>query len=126
MSDIELTRFFLRLGFTLSAAVILKIILSSKVPLTFREIVEKTEYAKGHVSYALKQLEARKIIERIYEGRKVKFKLRENAVSLLLIEHLSEMKKSLEPIVSNTDIIGKDRNLTMLIQQLNEITLGEK
>ncbi|PNV81909.1 MAG: hypothetical protein C0179_00275 [Fervidicoccus sp.] len=126
MSDIELTRFFLRLGFTLSAAVILKIILSSKVPLTFREIVEKTGYAKGHVSYALKQLEARKIIERIYEGRKVKFKLTENAISLLLIEHLSEMKKSLEPIVSNTDIIGKDRNLTMLIQQLNEITLGEK
>lgn len=126
MSDIELTRFFLRLGLTLSAAVVLKVMLSSNIPLTFKEIVEMTGYAKGHVSFTLKQLEARKLIYRVYEGRKVKYKVKENAISSLILEHLSELKSSLEPFASEQSICKKDKILPTLIQKLNEIAPGDK
>jgi len=125
MSDFELTRLFLRLGLSLSAAVVLEVLLRSKTPLSFREIVERTGYAKGHVSFVLKQLELKNLVERVYEGRKMKFKLRENAVSSLILEQLTEIKRHLEPIASDSSICSRDRKLPKILEGLSKISSGD-
>jgi DNA-binding transcriptional regulator GbsR (MarR family) len=123
MSDVEVMRLFLKLGFTLSAATVLTVLFSAKNPMCFGEIVKATGYAKGHVSQILKQLEARKIVERIYEGKKVQFRLKKNALSELLLEHLVEIKKSIEPFAMQS--FPQDDRIKKLVEKLNEAISGD-
>ncbi|MEM0020947.1 MAG: hypothetical protein QW039_06730 [Fervidicoccaceae archaeon] len=119
MSDLEFTRLFLKLGFTLSAAVILGIMLKSQKPLTFGELVQKSGYAKGHVSLTLKNLEAMKIVERFCENKKTMFKLKERAISNIIKEHLAEIREFLQPVA--LQFAHKDDELSSILSQLDEI-----
>ncbi len=75
------------------SATTLSILMEQDKALSFSEIVEKTGYAKSHVSYALRLLEEKGLVERVsMKRKKVFFKARSDAIKKVLVKHLSEIE----------------------------------
>ncbi|MGC8557348.1 MAG: hypothetical protein ACP5ML_04845, partial [Fervidicoccus sp.] len=76
-------------------------------PMSFKELVEKSGYTKGHVSNILKLLESFNLVERIPERKKVYFVAKKEGIYNHVVMHLKSLQENLSSIINNLD--EKDR-----------------
>lgn len=101
MSELEILVKLLELfGLPLVAARILSVLLMEGRPLSLEELSRRTGYVKSHVSTALRYLEEKLLIERIYgKRRKLIIRLREGALRDLVREHIERIKTSIHEVL---------------------------
>lgn len=123
MSEADLIKLLGILGLPLSARVIYAKIFVESRPLSFTEIVEKTRYSKGHVSYTLKYLLSSGLVEIVVQNNRVHYIARQEAIIKNVIDHLKQLKDSLKKLSqsergtkSNIHLIEKFENFIRQIE----------
>ncbi|MBE9390955.1 hypothetical protein IOK49_02525 [Fervidicoccus fontis] len=107
MTNLGLIKLLLLTGLPLSACVLFSILFYNGKPMSFRELVEKSGYTKGHVSNILKLLESFNLVERIPERKKVYFVAKKEGIYNHVVMHLKSLQENLSSIINNLD--EKDR-----------------
>ncbi|PMB76029.1 MAG: hypothetical protein C0188_00685 [Fervidicoccus fontis] len=107
MTNLGLIKLLLLTGLPLSACVLFSILFYNGKPMSFKELVEKSGYTKGHVSNILKLLESFNLVERIPERKKVYFVAKKEGIYNHVVMHLKSLQENLSSIINNLD--EKDR-----------------
>ncbi|MGC8674816.1 hypothetical protein [Fervidicoccus sp.] len=107
MTNLGLIKLLLLTGLPLSACVLFSILFYNGKPMSFKELVEKSGYTKGHVSNILKLLESFNLVERIPERKKVYFVAKKEGIYNHVVMHLKSLQENLSSIINNFD--EKDR-----------------
>ena len=120
----SITRLMTLLGFSPVVASIISILLREKRPLTLNELSEKTGYAKSHLSYAIRVLEDKLLVElKRGKRRRIFISLRPEGLEKVIREHIREIKDHLKALVesSSTDL---SKRLDHLIKELDQVAEG--
>lgn len=107
MTNLGLIKLLLLTGLPLSACVLFSILFYNGKPMSFKELVEKSGYTKGHISNILKLLESFNLVERIPERKKVYFVAKKEGIYNHVVMHLKSLQENLSSIINNLD--EKDR-----------------
>lgn len=107
MTNLGLIKLLLLTGLPLSACILFSILFYNGKPMSFKELVEKSGYTKGHISNILKLLESFNLVERIPERKKVYFVAKKEGIYNHVVMHLKSLQENLSSIINNLD--EKDR-----------------
>ena len=117
----SINRLMSLLGFSPVVAAVVSILLREGRPLTLSELAEKTGYAKSHLSYAIRVLEEKLLVE-LKRGKRriVLVSLKPEGIEKIIREHIREIRENLKPLLefSSTDL---SRRLDSLIKELDRV-----
>ena len=104
------------MGLPRVAAMALAILLLEGRELSLSELVRRTGYAKSHLSTYLRTLAANGLVECVYSGRRVLYRVNKRGVVRLLKNHLESLKTRLD-MASKT---LHDHELNALLKKLSD------
>jgi len=97
----SLVRFFRAVGLPTAVALVLAVLVLENKPLSLKELSLKTGYTKGHLSYILRLLESKDLVERVYEKRrKLLVRAKGKTLLKLLKEHLDYLRRVSRDVLS--------------------------